>query len=475
MTFTGKDLLDMGFKPGKWFEDGIKLGSALQAEGAPLDEIKTRMAALAPAPVVPLRTRGDVKYSVNIEASSPAEADNIASVVRHMDELMRVPTVEKGAVMPDACPSGSAPGTIPVGCIVATRNAIHPGLHSADICCSVAISILGDVDPKAVLDAAQAQTHFGPGGRSRETSLRRPDPVRAAFEGNPFLKDMEADAIGHFGTQGDGNHFFYVGRLKSTGEVAVVTHHGSRKPGATLYKRGMKTAEKWRKMLSPETPAHNAWIPADEPEGRDYWAALQAIRLWTKESHFAIHDLVAAQVRSSVRDRFWNEHNFVFERDGLFYHAKGATPAWKDFAADTNGLTLIPLNMAEPVLIAKGLDAENGIGFSPHGAGRNSSRTAYLKTLQGRTEAEVIAEQAPGIDARFYCGTPDLSELPLAYKNAASVRRQIQQFGLAEVVDEVLPYGSIMAGEWDRDAFWKKKKKVDRDQKSESVLNDPRD
>ncbi len=75
---------------------------------------------------------------------------------------MRVPTVEKGAIMPDACPSGSALGTIPVGGIVATKNAIHPSFHSADICCSVAI--LGDVDPKAMLDAAMEQTHFGPGG-----------------------------------------------------------------------------------------------------------------------------------------------------------------------------------------------------------------------------------------------------------------------------------------------------------------------
>ena len=36
----------------------------------------------------------------------------------------------------------------------------------------------------------------------------------------------------HFGTQGDGNHFFFVGRIASTGETALVTHHGSRKPGA---------------------------------------------------------------------------------------------------------------------------------------------------------------------------------------------------------------------------------------------------
>jgi tRNA-splicing ligase RtcB (3'-phosphate/5'-hydroxy nucleic acid ligase) len=217
-----------------------------------------------------------------------------------------------------------------------------------------------------------------------------------------------------------------------------------------LYKRGMAIAEKWRKKLSPETPSDSAWIPADELDGRAYWQALQAIRLWTRESHYAIHELVSGATGSSVKDRFWNEHNFVFERDGLFYHAKGATPAWSDFAADSSGLTLIPLNMAEPILITRGLDAANGIGFAPHGAGRNSSRTAYLRTLGQRSDAEIIAEQAPGIDVRSFCGVPDLSELPFAYKNAAAVRKQIGDFGLAEVVDEVVPFGCIMAGDWQK-------------------------
>jgi tRNA-splicing ligase RtcB len=88
------------------------------------------------------------------------------SVIKHLHELMRVPTIKAGAVMPDACPAGSAPGTIPVGGIVACENAIHPGYHSADICCSMAISIFDrDTDPLDVLDAGTKLTHFGPGGR----------------------------------------------------------------------------------------------------------------------------------------------------------------------------------------------------------------------------------------------------------------------------------------------------------------------
>jgi tRNA-splicing ligase RtcB len=395
-------------------------------------------------------------FTVNLDTDSPEEETNALGVIAHMRELMRVPTIKAGAVMPDACPAGSAKGTIPVGGIVAAENAIHPGYHSADICCSMAISVFGyDTDPATVLDAGMAVTHFGPGGRS--DSLMSPSRhLLMKFAENEFLGPTLSAARHHFGTQGDGNHFFYVGRLKSTGEVALVTHHGSRKPGAMLYKAGMRVAEKHTKTIAAGIPKHQSWIVADSTEGREYWAALQLVRMWTRENHFAIHGAVADRIGVFARERFWNEHNFVWQKsDGLFYHGKGATPAFPNFATDTNGLTLIPMNMAEPILITRGLNAANGLGFSPHGAGRNLSRTAFKKTLgEHDSEAELhrAAGLVDGIDARWFSGTPDTSEMPSGYKNAASVRRQIAKFGLAEIVDEVLPYGCIMAGEFD----WRK-------------------
>lgn len=402
------------------------------------------------------REAGHTPYWVNLEIDGPIEADNAVNVTKHFTELMRVPTLKAGAIMPDACPAGSAPGTIPVGGIVAAENAIHPGYHSADICCSMAITVFGrDVDPAAVLDAAMRVTHFGPGGRS-DSWMRPTTALLHDFEANDFLAPTIKAALHHFGTQGDGNHFFYVGRLKSTGEVAIVTHHGSRKPGAMLYKAGMAVAEKHTRTIAAGIPKHQSWIVADSTEGRAYWEALQLVRRWTKQNHFAIHNAVATYVAADIADQFWNEHNFVWQKpDGLFYHGKGATPAFPNFAPDTNGLTLIPMNMAEPILIARGLNAQRGLGFAPHGAGRNLSRTAFKKTLgEHETEAELhrAAGLVDGIDARWYSGTPDTSEMPGGYKNAESVRRQIARFGLAEIVDEVLPYGCIMAGEID----WRK-------------------
>lgn len=215
------------------------------------------------------------------------------------------------------------------------------------------------------------------------------------------------------------------------------------------------------KRLSPATLPQNAWLPADTREADSYWDALQTIRAWTNANHELIHDLAAERLSAKVGDRFWNEHNFVFRRpDGLFYHGKGATPAFDNWANDATDLTLIPLNMAEPVLITRGKDAAHGLGFSPHGAGRNFSRTQH-KRLQGdRSVEEIFAEEVKGIDARFFSGVVDISELPSAYKNADAGRCQIEHYGLAEIVDEVLPYGYIMAGDWEANAPWRKKRQA---------------
>lgn len=455
---TGKTLIDLGYKPGPWFSEAVRAAEGARVAGG---DWRAVIAAYAPAPVVQrvLRGLGDASYSLNIRAEDDHEAANIAMVEQHMRELMRVPTIRAGAVMPDACPSGQAPGTIPVGGVIAAENAIHPGMHSADICCSMAISVFGDVDPTPILDAGMKLSHFGGGGRQRGEQITPRRDIMEAFSGNSFLKDQTSAAIEHFATQGDGNHFFYVGRIASTGQIALVTHHGSRKPGAMLYKAGMAVAEKHTRRISPETPKHNAWIDADTREGEDYWNALQIIRDWTKASHFQIHDIIATAVGAKVSDRFWNEHNFVFRKsDGLFYHAKGATPAFAGFAEDDSGLTLIPLNMSEPILIAKGRDAPNALGFSPHGAGRNFSRTAYMRQFGDMPHAEIVKAQTAGIDARFFCGVPDISELPGAYKNAKHMRAQIDDFGLAEIVDTVEPIGCIMAGDWQVDAPWRKKR-----------------
>jgi len=448
---TGKDLINLGYKPSKWFKDVIDYANQHQLSG---DRLNNYIASVIPKYIDPHEE--PVFFYKNIRAETEEEADNVKMVFHTMQELMKTPTLVGGAVMPDACPTGE--GQIPVGGIVVAKNAIHPSMHSADICCSVMLTNLGMLSPKMVLDMAHSVTHFGGGGRAEFSIL--PKEFEEKISENKFLNSERSLSFArtHLATQGDGNHFLFVDISKKTGETMMVTHHGSRGFGANLYTLGMKTAEYFRKEISPKTSEKYAWIPYDTDEGNAYWDALQLVREWTKYNHTTIHLATTQGLKIDPIDRFWNEHNFVFRENDLFYHAKGATPLDDKFVPDSkSGLRLIPLNMSAPVLIVKGNTTATNLGFAPHGAGRNISRGRHKKNNAHKTMEQLFHEETKGLDIRFFSNHMDISELSSAYKNADMVKRQMKEFGLGEVIDEIMPYGCIMAGDWERDAPWKVK------------------
>jgi RNA-splicing ligase RtcB len=444
---TGKDLIAMGYKPAAWFGEVIEYFND-HPDAINSDNVKEIIELFIPKYNVLVPKEEALTYDKFIDAESEEELVNLISVEETMDVVMKTPTVYKGAIMPDACPAGPI-GHIPVGGVVITDNAIHPAMHSADICCSVMITGYGSNDPKRILDIVHRLTDFGAGKRKAPHKFVPPKELLDRINKNRFFSDKaKAMAITHLGTQGDGNHFSFVGTSKSTGETCLVTHHGSRGLGAELYKAGMMCAEKWRKRLCPSLPSINAWIPYDTEDGVEYWEALQIVREWTKLNHEVLHFGIREKVKYVSDLHFWNEHNFVFKQDNLFYHAKGSTPMMDMIPDNNTGLRLIPLNMSQPVLVVSN-HPENPLGFAPHGAGRNLSRSKFLKKEIN------IEEETKGLDVRFYFDNPDLSELPSAYKNAEQVKNQITKYKLAIIEDEIVPYGCIMAG----NSLYKRNKK----------------
>jgi len=456
-NFSGKDLINMGFKPAKWFGEALASAEAGNMTSEELHTLATDLAAHETR-IIPAQSGLDFARFINPE--NPDEAENAESVFVTMAEIMKTPTVVAGAVMPDACPAGPI-GTIPVGGVVSARNAIHPGMHSADVCCSLMTTDLGDIDPAKALDVAHELCHFGPGGR-REPAEEIPEEMVRRITDNPFFVTEEAMKFArhHMRTVGASNHFVYVGRSEKTGHVHLVTHHGSRGFGAHLYKNGMKTAEAFRRKHSPDTLKQNAWIELDSQDGADYWAALEVAHDWTRMNHASLHDAVLSAMGIEAHGRLFSPHNFVFRDDKdptIIHHAKGATPVNPDLLPLRTETMIIPMNMAEPVLLVKP-GAKNKIGFAPHGAGRVMSRTRHRALYEHIPEEELVARETANIDARFYCGIPDTSELPSAYKSAASVQRDMAAFGLADVVDRIMPFGCIMSGDVERNAPWRQKK-----------------
>jgi len=478
MEIKAADLILAGWHAGRRMGAALKRARELEGLGLSRAAVLTALEAEFPKQlpiILPRHEPGPVAEAIEVE--NDLERVNVASVRQKMAELLHVPVVKRGVIMPDACPSGAGKALIPVGGGIEVENAIIPGAHSSDICCSMFATFFAANHPVGeMMDQLQKVTHFGAGGRPRGFQMSSGVLEEPVWD-NPFLSGLRCRAQDFLGTQGDGNHFAYIGRIEFTEaqrralenagytELAewivrrdgafnvLVTHHGSRGLGADLYKRGQIAARKWCDENAKDIPDAGAWLPADSPQGASYWEALQYVDRWTRENHRLIHDAVMRRLGQRALVQIGNEHNFVWKRGDSFFHGKGATPAWAD-AQGRPLLGLIPLNMAREILLVLGSNNDTYLSFCPHGAGRNQSRTAMLapfKDADGELDPArvraALAQTTAGLDIRWFCGAPDLSESPLGYKDATKVKAQIAQFGLASVVGEIQPQGCIMAGE----------------------------
>lgn len=494
---TAEVLINLGVPKGPMVGQALRETVALSEKGQmTLEEAARQIApkyqgqkrdklSMLPGPKAPLGVALNPPQSAE-------EAANYSAVMGNMRGMLSLPIAVAGSVMPDACPAGSG---ITVGGVLATADAIIPAAHSADICCSMCTTFFAsDLPADQLMDHLEFSTHFGSSPRpveeKRVASLRTAT-IRRSFEGisaNPFLKGLEEVSLRHFATQGDGNHFASLGRLTVTRDLlnhlyetnytvgkflepyegksvyALTTHHGSRVLGALVYKRGQEVARRMTKEIADGIPDHGVWIPFSSPEGQLYWQALDYVKEWTLNNHRAIHDTFELNAGIKFLGNLFNEHNFIWRSPHtqfgvpIIYHGKGATPAWR------NQLEIIPLNMSQPILLVKGKDNKEFLGFAPHGAGRNMSRTATLKPFQTdnrgispRDAQAVVEAQTEGLDIRWYNGKPDISESPLGYKPADKIVREIEEFDLAKVVAKIEPVGCIMAGDTYRD--WRKKKR----------------
>ena len=148
MKITGQYLIDLGYRPAKWFSEALQYINDKDLSEVEISEYLEQFQSPEPIPL----KETPAEFIINIKAENNDEIENVGKVIETMSEMLKTPTMIGGALMPDACPTGEK-GIIPVGGVAIAKNAIHPGMHSADICCSVMLTDFGKIDPKLVLDA----------------------------------------------------------------------------------------------------------------------------------------------------------------------------------------------------------------------------------------------------------------------------------------------------------------------------------
>ena len=324
------------------------------------------------------------------------------------------------------------------GCTIGTTMTITdkvvPNIVGVDIGCGMYTVELGktDIDFVKVDEAA----HFIPSGQEVwEGRMERFDLTALRC-----YRDLKRSARleRSLGTLGGGNHFIEIDAA-SDGTKYLVIHSGSRNLGKQVaelyqnlaidlnagkedyfekrdeiirsYKEQGRRAEIQAalKVLECEFIAKEPSIPADlcGLYGKyldDYLHDVEICQQFARRSRERMAEILLERTGMAARSAFHTIHNYIDTRERIL--RKGAIAAHKD------ELVLIPINMRDGSVLARGKGNPEWNYSAPHGAGRLMSRATARATL----DLEAYQKAMEGVYTTSV-NVHTLDEAPMAYKS----------------------------------------------------------
>lgn len=372
---------------------------------------------------------------------------------KQMETAMKLPVSVAGALMPDAHQGYG----LPIGGVLATRNAIIPYGVGVDIGCRMALSIY-DMEESFFEENQSkfkreliAQSNFGAGNGFRgQYKFDHEVLENKLFNENPLLQNLKDKAWSQLGSSGGGNHFVEFGiiefaerdevlNIEKGKYVALLTHSGSRGFGATIAGHYTQLAKKVCKL--PQEAKNLAYFDLNSTEGQEYWLAMNLAGDYASACHEVIHQKMQKALGAQVLAKVENHHNFAWKEqwngEEVIVHRKGATPASKDI------MGIIPGSMTAPGFLVRGKGEPEAIQSASHGAGRQMSRTQAKKEIS-KTDFKAILK-----DHNVTLIGAGLDEAPMAYKDIHQVMEA--QKSLIDVVATFTPKMVRMADDGSRE------------------------
>lgn len=231
------------------------------------------------------------------------------------------------------------------------------------------------------------------------------------------------------GTLGGGNHFIELGRAESTNNIFLTIHTGSRNFGVKVCKYHAEIAKFDKKAFSNEIQRLKSTV---EPQ----FMQTEILRLMVIAQGYAAFNRKLI-IQRIIRTLSWNAtisvetvHNYISFDDMII--RKGA------IAAYANDYVVIPMNMADGILLCRGKGNKDWNYSAPHGAGRLYSRSEAKERLS----MDAFKTQMSKVYSTSVCeGT--LDESPMAYKNVQEIKELIEP--TVEIIDTIVPLINIKA------------------------------
>ncbi len=328
------------------------------------------------------------------------------------------------------------------GCTIGTTMTVTdkavPNIVGVDIGCGMYTVELGNVEIN--FEAVDAAAHYIPSGQNvweiptesfDLTALRCYKHLRHMNRLNSTL-----------GTLGGGNHFIEIDAA-SDGNKYLVIHSGSRNLGKQvanyyqnlaidLHKGKYDLPEARRKLiqsykeqgrmaeieqalnqLEQEWASKELTIPEDlcylyGSHLQDYLHDVEICQAFARRSREKMAEIILERTGMKALSAFHTIHNYIDTSEMIL--RKGA------IAAHENELVLIPINMRDGSVLAKGRGNPEWNHSAPHGAGRLMSRAKAIQNLDLETYKKAMA----GVYTTSV-NAATLDEAPMAYKSLKDI------------------------------------------------------
>lgn len=324
------------------------------------------------------------------------------------------------ALMPDAHLGKGAT----VGSVIPTLHAIIPAAVGVDIGCGmIAVRtqysvtdlpkdrkrLREDIERVIPLSAGHNNRTVKPTAEPRLAELRKL-AAKAGFNPAQYLAKWELQ----LGSLGSGNHFIEVS-ADETDAVWLFLHSGSRGVGNKIAQHHIGVAQQANRKRGTRLPDPDlAYLEEGTSEFTRYIAELRWAQHFALLNREEMMDRVTTQFSHWVggpvteRERINCHHNFTRQEThygkSVWVSRKGA------IKAEHGDPGLIPGSMGTASYVVEGLGNPVSLNSSPHGAGREYSRTAARKAF---TLSE-LKTAMQGIE--FRPTEAFIDEIPAAYK-----------------------------------------------------------
>lgn len=375
-------------------------------------------------------------WTDNVEESAMIQIENLTTLPFLFHHLAIMPDVHAGMGMP-------------IGGVLACKNAVIPNAVGVDIGCGMcAVKTnwkVSDIDTevlrKQIMSGIRNRIPLGM-EHHKEAQDEKYLPEGYDIDTLDVVKRRINSIPKEVGTLGGGNHFIELQKDEEN-TLWIMIHSGSRNLGKQVGEYYNKIAatlnEQWHSVVSPDIRL--PFLAHGCKEFDMYWKEMQ----YCIDFALCNRKLMMERIEEVLSDALTGiefepminiAHNYAAWENhfghNVIVHRKGATLARKGI------IGIIPGSQGTASYIVEGLGNPDSFCSCSHGAGRVLSRTAAIKTLD--MAAEVAQLEAKGI-VHAIRNQEDMQEASGAYKDIEEVIAN--ETDLVKVKTKLLPVAVI--------------------------------